>query len=404
MARASDDLHVIHDEGARHPGRRVVPVLVAVALAGSTVGTASGAAERLTCTTGATHIVHAGDTWFDIARASSVSMRALLDANDTTEHHVIHPGDELCLPSGANASSPTGGTTGPSTYTVASGDGWFDIARRARTTMRALLDANDTTEDHLLHPGDTLRLPDGARAPDASSTAGSSGSSGSPSGTSATYTVGSGDSWFDIARRARTTMRALLDANDSTESRLLHPGDTLRLPEGATALASSGTSSGAGTPLAALPVQGPCWYEDSWHAPRGGGRLHVGVDLFTAPGQYVYAVVDGTLTARNWDQPGRRAGNAWWLTAADGSGTRFFYAHLDDFAPDLRVGSRVRAGQIIGWVGGTGNAGFPHLHFEIRPGGGGPINPYPAVHAAGGCNRGTPYEQPNGWVPPTRGE
>jgi peptidoglycan LD-endopeptidase LytH len=155
----------------------------------------------------------------------------------------------------------------------------------------------------------------------------------------------------------------------------------------------------SGVRLQALPTQGPCWYSDSWLAPRGGGRRHIGVDVFTRSGEYVYAVVDGTLTRRAWDQPWLRAGNAWWLTAADGTGTYYFYAHLFDFAPDLKVGSRVKAGQIIGWVGATGNAGAPHLHFEIHPFGGPAINPYPVIRAAGGCRTGTPYTQPSGWTP-----
>jgi murein DD-endopeptidase MepM/ murein hydrolase activator NlpD len=114
-------------------------------------------------------------------------------------------------------------------------------------------------------------------------------------------------------------------------------------------------------------------------------------------------VVDGTLTNRVWDRPGRRAGNAWWLTAADGSGTYFFYAHLADFAPGLEVGSKVKAGEIIGFMGNTGNSAFPHLHLEIHPNGGPPVNPYPIVKQHGGCKTGEGYRQPNGWVPTVSG-
>jgi murein DD-endopeptidase MepM/ murein hydrolase activator NlpD len=146
-------------------------------------------------------------------------------------------------------------------------------------------------------------------------------------------------------------------------------------------------------------MQGPCWFSDDWGDPRGAGRTHQGTDLFAAVGSYVYAVVDGTLTRRAWDQPGLRSGNAWWLTAADGSGTYYFYAHLADFAPELEVGSRVEAGQIIGFMGNTGNSAFPHLHFEMHPGGGAAVNPYPLLRSLGGCKTGEQYRQPGGWIP-----
>ncbi len=146
-------------------------------------------------------------------------------------------------------------------------------------------------------------------------------------------------------------------------------------------------------------MRGPCWFSDDWGDPRGGGRRHEGTDLFAALGSYVYAVADGTLTRRAWDQPGSRSGNAWWLTAADGSGTYYFYAHLADFAPDLGVGSRVEAGQIIGFMGNTGNSAFPHLHLEIHPNGGGAVSPYPVLRQLGGCKTGEQYRQPGGWVP-----
>lgn len=146
-------------------------------------------------------------------------------------------------------------------------------------------------------------------------------------------------------------------------------------------------------------MAGPCWFSDDWGDPRGSGRTHQGTDLFAVPRSYVYAVVDGTLIRRAWDQPGQRSGNAWWLLSADGSGTYYYYGHLADFAPELSVGSRVEAGEIIGFMGNTGASAFPHLHFEIHPNGGGAVNPYPVLRRSGGCKTGEQYRQPGGWVP-----
>lgn len=286
------------------------------------------------------------------------------------------------------SAAPAGGcgSSDAAVHEVAAGDTWFEIASDAGVAMRDLLAANDAEASDAIHPGDELCLPEGANAP----TGGAAAACGT---TSATYTVASGDSWFVIARRVSTTLADLLDANGSTARTVLQPGDRLCLPKGSVLAVNVNTV----VPLAALPVQGPCWYGNTWQAPRGGGRRHEGVDLIVTPGNYVYAVADGVLSRRAWDQPGSLSGNAWWLTTADG--TYFFYAHLSDFAPGLQTGTRVRAGQIIGFVGSTGNSATPHLHFEIHPFGGEPINPYPTVRAAGGCKRGAGYEQPGGWIP-----
>ena len=280
---------------------------------------------------------------------------------------------------------------GTSTHTVAEGDSWFDIARRAGVSTGSLLGANNADDEDVIFPGDQLCLPSGAKP---------TGSSGGACGGSASYTVVRGDSWFAIAQRAATRLGPLLQANQATAETVLHPGRALCMPAGVAAPRAGGTGGGGGAVvLEAVPAHGPCWYSDTWSAPRGNGRRHEGVDIIAGQGQYVYAVTDGTLTRRAWAQPGRIAGNAWWLTSDDGSGTYFFYAHLADFVPGLKVGSHVRAGEIIGFVGATGNAGGPHLHFEIHPNGGGAINPYQSVKAMGGCKSGAGYQQPSGWIP-----
>jgi murein DD-endopeptidase MepM/ murein hydrolase activator NlpD len=135
--------------------------------------------------------------------------------------------------------------------------------------------------------------------------------------------------------------------------------------------------------LAAFPVEGRCYYGDSWGYPRGGGRAHLGVDIIAAEGKLLYAVADGTITKVYADYPGSLAGNGVRLTMADG--TYFFYAHMTGVADGIGVGTKVTAGQVIGAVGSTGNARTNHLHFEIHPQGGSAVNPYPLVKAIDGC-------------------
>ena len=136
--------------------------------------------------------------------------------------------------------------------------------------------------------------------------------------------------------------------------------------------------------ISVFPTQGRCSFVDSWHDKRSGGRLHIGVDIVGPRGLAIYAVTDGTIT-KMYGAESKLSGNAFRLTAADA--TYFFYAHLDSFAPGITVGSAVKAGQIVGYMGSTGNAGGnSHLHFEIHPGGGDPVNPYPIVKAVDACH------------------
>ncbi len=129
------------------------------------------------------------------------------------------------------------------------------------------------------------------------------------------------------------------------------------------------------TPGFICPVAGPHRFINDWGFPRSGGRTHKGTDMFAARGTKLVAVGNGTITLRN----GGLGGVAIWLRADHG--VSYYYAHLDRWASGMSNGTRVSRGQVIGYVGNSGNAvgGATHNHFQLHPGGGAPVNPYPTL-------------------------
>ena len=140
--------------------------------------------------------------------------------------------------------------------------------------------------------------------------------------------------------------------------------------------------------LDAFPVQGPCGFGDSYGYPRSGGRTHEGIDIIASVGRELYAVADGKITKTYADYPGSLAGNGIRLSEPDG--TYYFYAHMSELAEGIELGVPVKAGQLVGYVGNTGNSGTPHLHFEVHPKGGASVNPYQALKAIDGCSTTEP--------------
>jgi murein DD-endopeptidase MepM/ murein hydrolase activator NlpD len=134
--------------------------------------------------------------------------------------------------------------------------------------------------------------------------------------------------------------------------------------------------AGAGyTDVIICPIVGGSAYGDTWGAPRSGGRRHQGVDMLAPTGTPLQAVISGTVAHRD-----NRLGGITISLLGD-NGNRYYYAHLVGYEGEP---GRVEQAQVIGYVGDSGNAtGVPHLHFEIRPNGGVPVNPYPSVRAAG---------------------
>jgi murein DD-endopeptidase MepM/ murein hydrolase activator NlpD len=114
-----------------------------------------------------------------------------------------------------------------------------------------------------------------------------------------------------------------------------------------------------------FPVYGPSSWSDTFRAPRAAPvGWHHGIDIFAPLGAPLLAVADGTLFSIGWNDLG---GYRLWLQ--DREGNEFYYAHLSAFSTLAVEGAQVRAGDVIGFVGSTGDAeGTPyHLHFEIHP-------------------------------------
>ena len=133
-----------------------------------------------------------------------------------------------------------------------------------------------------------------------------------------------------------------------------------------------------------FPVRGvdPASIADTFTAPRGASRLHNAVDIMAARGTPVVAVAPGTI-----HQLGSGgAGGIAIYQIDEGGRYAYYYAHLDRLAAGVAEGKVVAKGDVLGYVGTTGNApaGAPHLHFaiyEVGDGpsrwGGRPINPFP---------------------------
>jgi murein DD-endopeptidase MepM/ murein hydrolase activator NlpD len=150
-----------------------------------------------------------------------------------------------------------------------------------------------------------------------------------------------------------------------------------------------------------FPVYGASAYSDTFGAARSDVTYHHGDDIFGQLGQPLLAVADGTIFSVGWNKLG---GNRLWLL--DDQGNQFYYAHLSAFSTAAVNGARVKAGQVVGFMGKTGDAeGTPyHLHFEVHPvsllylGYDGAVDPTPYLDAWK-HQKDLPFPIAAGWAP-----
>lgn len=152
-----------------------------------------------------------------------------------------------------------------------------------------------------------------------------------------------------------------------------------------------------------FPVYGDASYSDTWGAARATTGRHQGTDIFSLLGTPILAVADGTLFSVGWNRIG-----GWRLWLRDRQGNQFYYAHLAAYSPITRNGAEVKAGQVVGFNGNSGDAqGTPfHVHFEIHPVGllplgykGGAVNPVDYLSAWRRLQDVT-FAVGRGWAPP----
>lgn len=298
-----------------------------------------------------THTVTGGETLRRIASRYGSSISNIVETNDISNPNLIVIGQELLIPSpgGGNSSS---GNNSSSSSTISDRTGQYHVVKRGESVASIASQYSGVTADDiarangivndLIYAGAALYLSGPGHV--------ASGSQGSVE-----YTVRSGDRLGDIAHEHGVRVSTLVDRNSISNANLIRPGQVLAIPSGQQWV---------------CPINGSSYMND-WGFPRGGGtRYHEGNDLFVSRGTPVRAPVGGTVEFKT----GSIGGLQFSLMGNDG--VVYIGTHMDQFGDD----GNVEAGDIIGYVGNTGNAvgTRPHLHFGMYHEGT-PVNPYPTL-------------------------
>lgn len=296
------------------------------------------------------HVVTSGDTLLRIAGRYGSSVGDIVAANKIRNPNLILIGQELLVP---NASSPSAGTAANS---ISDRTGQYHVVKRGETLKQIAGQYSGVTVDDLvrangivgsvIYAGSALYLSGPGHV--ASGTAGE-----------ISYRVQSGDRLGDIAHANGVSVSSIVSANGIKNPNLIRAGQVLGIPTGTAWI---------------CPVDG-AGFRNDWGFPRGGGsRYHEGNDLFVPRGTPVRAPVGGTVEHLT----GSIGGLQFRLQGDDG--VKYIGSHMNEFGND----GKVRAGDVIGYVGNSGNARgtSPHLHFGMYYKGV-VVNPYPTLIAHG---------------------
>jgi murein DD-endopeptidase MepM/ murein hydrolase activator NlpD len=186
-------------------------------------------------------------------------------------------------------------------------------------------------------------------------------------------------------QRIKRQINALIEDIRKADAAAAKAAAEKRARELAAKIAANNNNSGGGSVMPwsfDFPVRGSCSFIDSWGAWRSGGRTHKGTDVMAARGTPLVACVTGTISSASFSDVGLGGIS---LHLRGSHNDVWYYAHLSSIADGIKPGVSVSAGQVIGYVGDTGNAkgGAYHLHFGLTLNGTA-INPYATLRAARG--------------------
>lgn len=368
------------------------------------------------------HTISSGETLASIAIRYGVSVHRLAELNGISDPSLIYAGSRLTIsqegdpgddneptekedisaegsdtgsaentPDSTSPSSPAGSQESSSKpkqviHIVSGGDSLSRIARLYQTSVSQLVEINQLSNPNFIRIGQQLRVSlapteptDLDRVPGPEPAVENPNSETSQSGEEEPP-VGERSSQEEIEPEVEKEDAA----SDTTEEEIN--------PEQPGASDNDGASEDDDTPeetdpreetklneLAVFPD--PEWDEANWMCPvpggtffddwgdiRSGGRLHEGNDIVAPVGTPIFAPVPGVVE----QILSLRGGNQFTLKGVDGH--TYIGTHLDRFG----ASGYVQAGEVIGYVGYTGNASatVPHLHFEYHPDGKGPVNPF----------------------------
>ncbi|MDR2097861.1 MAG: M23 family metallopeptidase [Spirochaetaceae bacterium] len=220
-------------------------------------------------------------------------------------------------------------------YTVKKGDSVSKIAADHSLSLDAIIASNNLHNARLLREGEILRIPNMDGIP---------------------YTVVKGDTYQKIADKTNVALEAILDANDIQDDNI-KAGDILFLP--GARMRSDDLKMALGE-LFMYPVRGRLSSSFGWRKDpfTGQRRYHSAVDLAANTGTPVKAAADGKVTTAAYSQI---FGN--YLIITHSGGFQSMYAHLN--STNVKTGTRVSQGDLIGEVGSTGRSTGAHLHFAI---------------------------------------
>ncbi len=284
----------------------------------------------------ASYVVQPGDTLGAIAGRLGTSVGQLAELNGLHDPDRIFPGQVLETGPATTPTPPNGGTS----HLVKQGETLSGIAAAHGVDAGTLVMANGIVNGKVI-VGTRIQLTPHPVPFD-------------PAGYGQTHVVASGEELAAIALNHSTTVGQLMTLNHIHEGEGLEPGRVLTIAAGWQCPVPAGQ------------------FSNDWGWVKPDGRTHEGIDIFANRGASIVAPIDGHLH----QEEGPVGGLQFTLWGTDG--VRYFGSHMESFG----ASGDVRAGDVIGAVGTSGNAAgtSPHLHFEVHPGDGErSANPYPML-------------------------